>query len=252
MQVFAEVAAEYRLRTANLAGQVALELIVSAGRRWLRTAQEAAVRVSPRRTLRERLIAGEEWDEVAKGGVLFNLRDPQLLRELQQTGGKITAAAQTMLDDFHAVVAREIYRGGQAPGHIAQILDEIFPPTYRNRGMTIARAEMAHAQGLVTHATYERNGVGQKQWFALLDENTRPDHAAAHGQVRAMAQAFDVGGEAIQHPGDPAASAENVINCRCDELPVVDGATALPAQPWTGGYQPLTDAAKTSAAPIAT
>lgn len=242
---------EYRLRAGNLAGRVALEQIVSAGRRAL--AQEAEVRqVSPRRTLRERLIDGEEWNEVAKGGAIFNLRDPALLRELAQRGGQITGTVtRTMLDDLHAVLEREVYRGGQAPGHIAEVLETIFPPTYRNRGLTIARTEMAHAQGLVTHATYERNGVAQKQWFALLDAKTRPDHAAAHGQVRGISAAFDVGGEAMAHPGDPAASAKNVINCRCDELPVVDGTTALPAQPWTGGYQPLTAAAKTSAAPIA-
>jgi SPP1 gp7 family putative phage head morphogenesis protein len=235
-EALASVCSEYRLRTANLAGQWALEAILTSARRWLRNPREAAVQVAPR-TLRERLIAGEEWQQVTEGWV-FNLRDPALLRQLEVRGTQITGeVTSTMLADLRAVLEREVYRGGQAPAHIAEELETIFPATYRNRGLTIARTEIGAAQGLVTHETYERNGVGQKQWMALLDGKTRPAHAEAHGQVRALDEVFTVGGEAMMHPGDPAASPENTVNCRCDELPVIDDSTALPAQPWVGAEE---------------
>jgi hypothetical protein len=37
-----------------------------------------------------------------------------------------------------------------------------------------------------------------------------------------MDQAFEVGGEMLMYPGDPAGSAGNVINCRCAISHVVD------------------------------
>jgi len=244
---------EFRLKTANLAGQAALDKIVATTRRFVRTGEaEARVEEVGKRTLAERLQAGEEWNAVATGGTIFNLRDPALLRELKQRGAGITGdPTTTMMDELHSVLERKMYREGQGPAVVAADLDGVFPPTYAGRAENIARTEMRIAQGIVTHATYEKNGVDQRQWFALLDGNTREEHAAAHGQVRGMDKPFEVGGEAMMHPGDPSASVENIARCRCDELPVIDGESSLPAQPWVGGYQPLTAEARANAAPIA-
>jgi hypothetical protein len=243
---------EFRLKTANLAGQAALDRIVATARRFVRTGEATGrVEEAGKRTLAERLQAGEEWNDVASGGTVFNLRDPRLLRELKQRGTKITGSpTDTMMDELHSVLERKMYREGQGPGVVAADLDGVFPPTYGGRAENIARTEMRIAQGLITHATYEENGVEQRQWFALLDADTRGAHAEAHGQVRHTNEPFEVGGEKMMHPGDPNASIENIARCRCDELPVIDGESSLPAQPWVGGYQPLTDEARANAAPL--
>ena len=55
----------------------------------------------------------------------------------------------------------------------------------------------------------------QKEWIASLDERTRGTHAAVNGTVVEYEEAFNVGGDLMQHPADPAGSASNVINCRC-------------------------------------
>ena len=58
-----------------------------------------------------------------------------------------------------------------------------------------------------------------KTWIsALIPGRTRPDHAAAHGQVRQRAEMYDVGGEKLQYPGDPNGSPGNIINCLCTEV----------------------------------
>lgn len=252
-----EVLRTHHLRAANLSGQVALEQIISganrAGRALEAVMEARAEEAAPATTLAERLIADEaEWNQVSRDFV-FNLRDPNLLRQMGQRGGQITGeVTRGMLDDLHATLETQVYKAGQSPRAIADALGEIFPPTYRNRGENIARTEVAIAQGIITQATYERNGVEQKQWYALLDGDTRPGHAAAHGQVRKISEPFLVDGEGMAHPGDPAASVGNVARCRCDELPVIDGETSLPAQPWAGGYQPNTAAARASSAPVRT
>ena len=55
----------------------------------------------------------------------------------------------------------------------------------------------------------------QKEWISALDERTRATHAAAHGQIVDFDKKFNVGGEMLNHAGDPAGSARNVVNCRC-------------------------------------
>lgn len=55
----------------------------------------------------------------------------------------------------------------------------------------------------------------KKEWISTFDSRTREDHAAANGQVVDMEEDFIVGGERLKYPGDPRASAAQVIRCRC-------------------------------------
>ncbi len=90
------------------------------------------------------------------------------------------------------------------------------------RAATIARTESASSVNQGQLITYSGEGVGKKEWLSVQDDRTRDDHADADGQVVAIDEDFDVGGEALAYPGDPSASAENVCNCRCSMLPVVE------------------------------
>ena len=62
--------------------------------------------------------------------------------------------------------------------------------------------------------------VDRKQWITTLDDRTRPDHAAAHEQVRPKSAAFSVDGEELMAPrlGNIAG---NNINCRCAMVPLI-------------------------------
>lgn len=63
----------------------------------------------------------------------------------------------------------------------------------------------------------------KKEWVASLDDRTRPAHQFADGQIVDIEKPFDVDGEDLMQPGDPAGSAENVINCRCRMITVIVG-----------------------------
>ena len=89
------------------------------------------------------------------------------------------------------------------------------------RASTIARTETHQA------ATYASSQAAQqaeqdfgirlmKEWLPTLDSRTRPDHAAMvnHPPIPLNEQ-FSVGGESMDRPGDPSASTENLVNCRC-------------------------------------
>ena len=58
----------------------------------------------------------------------------------------------------------------------------------------------------------------KKEWLTAIDDRERPSHNAANGQRVDSTEPFIVGGEQLQFPKDPAASAKNRINCRCTIL----------------------------------
>ena len=60
----------------------------------------------------------------------------------------------------------------------------------------------------------------QKQWFhGTVTRMPRLTHLGAAGQIRDVDKPFDVGGEQLMYPRDPAGSAKNTINCGCYSLP---------------------------------
>lgn len=87
----------------------------------------------------------------------------------------------------------------------------------------IARTETVTALNGGTYAgaaaNQERDQVQRwMQWWSTTDERVRPSHWAAHMQVRKLGEKFSVGGHLLDHPGDPTAPADEVINCRCSTL----------------------------------
>lgn len=54
-----------------------------------------------------------------------------------------------------------------------------------------------------------------KKWGTAQDERVRSAHAVAQGQIVDVSKKFSVGGEMLNLPSDPSASAGNRINCRC-------------------------------------
>jgi len=98
-----------------------------------------------------------------------------------------------------------------------------------NNAATIARTEV-----LPSFHEGQLNGMKQsgvvkgKEWLPAYTAMTRPGHYNAE-QVVAINEAFFVApdaagayGEDLEYPGDPSGMAENIINCLCDMLPVVE------------------------------
>lgn len=83
------------------------------------------------------------------------------------------------------------------------------------RTETHAAANYASAESV--RQAEDKLGVKMlKMWLPTLDARTRPDHAAMEGSDPIpMDDKFIVGGEEMDRPGDPSASAEQVIGCRC-------------------------------------
>jgi hypothetical protein len=56
----------------------------------------------------------------------------------------------------------------------------------------------------------------EKFWIATYDNRTRDTHLAVEAQnPKMMNETFQVGAYQMQHPGDPSAGVEEIVNCRC-------------------------------------
>lgn len=91
---------------------------------------------------------------------------------------------------------------------------------WQNRANVITRTETNRAwnAGVLAAAQYYEPPTGRgwvKVWDTDVDGHERPEHKKAEGQTRALTDTFQVGGEDLRFPGDPAGSPWNVINCRC-------------------------------------
>lgn len=69
--------------------------------------------------------------------------------------------------------------------------------------------------------SFRGGGVEAKGWLSQRDGNVRPEHDEADGQEVGIDEAFDVGGEALMYPADPAGSPGNIIRCRCTSSPII-------------------------------
>lgn len=86
------------------------------------------------------------------------------------------------------------------------------------RSRTIARTEMTGAINGGSDLYYQEVGVEKKQWVTAGDENVRPWHAEIEGEIRRVDERFSNG---LDYPGGDGPP-EEVINCRCTFVPVVE------------------------------
>lgn len=84
------------------------------------------------------------------------------------------------------------------------------------RAQRIARTETVNAANVGVMKGAESTGLAlNKIWLTALDGRERATHADANNQKVDQNGKFSVGGALMDHPGDPAGGADNVINCRC-------------------------------------
>lgn len=124
-----------------------------------------------------------------------------------------------------AAVAEAAAAGEGEAGASRRIREALGGGIGRRRARTIARTEIGAAQNAAVTAAGEASGIRYVQvWCSAEDERTRASHVAADGQRREAGEAFEVGGERLERPGDPNGPPELVVNCRCTVLlePVID------------------------------
>lgn len=133
-------------------------------------------------------------------------------------GAKIKAIARTTTADLRRMMKKAFDSGEPENVVIKQGL--LAKGLSAFRATTIARTEIGIASSFASAETIRdmASEVGvklYKTWIAVNDERTREDHSAVDGEMVENSGKFLVGGEYLDRPQDPSASAHNSINCRC-------------------------------------
>lgn len=137
---------------------------------------------------------------------MVNMRSEEINMTTQNDISKILAESQ-----------------GLTSTEIAGKIRTIEPALSAYRAAVIATTE-THSAAMFAENTMTRelstelDVITVKTWVAAEDSRTRPAHVAADGQQVEMEEKFKVGGELLDYPGDPKASAKNIINCRCVQI----------------------------------
>lgn len=116
---------------------------------------------------------------------------------------------------------------GEAIDKIAQRLAATVTDMSHTSAIRNARTMTTSAQNGGRIDSYKRaEGMGIKMlqvWMATLDSRTRHEHRQLDGQKRKVGEPFEVEGEKIFFPGDPAAEPYLTYNCRCTLIGEVEG-----------------------------
>lgn len=116
--------------------------------------------------------------------------------------------------------------GQESTDKIVDEIAKVFVDQARARAETIAVTETVAATNAGISAgaqAVQDDGTGPavdtllKEWITQRDDRVRDMHREADGQSVPHEDAFTVGGEKLQFPGDSSlgASPDNTINCRC-------------------------------------
>jgi hypothetical protein len=140
---------------------------------------------------------------------------------LDQGAEHVTGIDATTVKAIAKVMVTGLQEGWSIP-QIAASLTQDHPFLDFARATLIARTEVIGASNWGSLQGARRMGSPsiRKYWIPTLDGNTRDDHVEAgivynDNNTIALDDSFTVGGEELDFPGDPGASAGNICNCRC-------------------------------------
>lgn len=170
------------------------------------------------------------WDASARDGwqavqdifdlpVSYDVVNPRVVQWMETEGAeKVKDITETTKRALAETIAEGIAQGEGVP-KIRDRVSVVFRQAKGVRAETIARTETHNAVSTGTFETYRAGRVEQKEWLATRDPRTRDSHIDIDREVRPIDQEFSNG---LMYPGAPGPP-EEVINCRCALLPVIEG-----------------------------
>ena len=118
---------------------------------------------------------------------------------------------------------------GEALNDLADRVRDVFNASAA-RATTIARTETQIALNGGAQSRYERElpPEAQLQWLSSRDSKVRDSHAEVDGEMITLGDIYTNG---LGFPCDPSGPPEEIVNCRCYQIPVIQG-IADPLPQW--------------------
>ena len=165
---------------------------------------------------------GVSFDLVDESTVARLMRDPTM--DLHDLMGSVNGKKMAAWNN--RAISGEILQGIVEGDSIDRIAGRITNVTGMDMKAAIrtARTMTTGAENAGREDSYIRAqdmGIKMKQqWVASLDDRTRDSHRLLDGEIREVGEPFSNG---LRFPGDPSGPPEEVYNCRCTLIAVLDG-----------------------------
>ena len=133
---------------------------------------------------------------------------------------KVGATAQAQLN----TALQAGIEAGETTEQLTERVKGVFNSLANAEAKRIAMTETAAAYGFSRHQAMTDAGIEYKSWVSSHGPTVRPAHAEAEERYQdnpiPVDQPFEVDGEQLMYPGDPAGEPGNVINCHCIQIAV--------------------------------
>ncbi|HOX27463.1 MAG TPA: phage portal protein [Candidatus Krumholzibacteria bacterium] len=134
------------------------------------------------------------------------------------------------IDEIKELVAAVVEAAGEEGASIGTVVGKIregWGAWTRSQVETIARTEVGTMYNTSRVEEMGQQEFTKHEWVTSIDEATRTSHEDVDGQIRNIGDPFDLidkDGNPVRmaHPQESGAPAEEVINCRCETIPVVE------------------------------
>jgi len=151
----------------------------------------------------------------------------QVLNFLTQRKQLIRDAAKEVFTQIQDTLSEGLTKG-ETTQQLAARVREAFNGISKERATMIAVTETGAAYGKARHEAMNGLDIPYKQWLTAQDNDVRDTHLSMDEVTISSDEPFrvprkkDDGFDLMMHPCDPTGSAENCINCRCIEIPLME------------------------------
>jgi len=165
----------------------------------------------------------ELHDEIGQPDDPWTLPPASVKDFIADRENKLAGVGDTVFEKIKAALQEGI-DAGESTEKLAARIKAAFNELSNYEARRIAMTETSAAYGFSRNAAMVAAGITHKSWLSNHGPHVRAAHRAAEAlygspeQAIPMNEPFDVGGEALMYPGDPAGSAGNVINCHCIQI----------------------------------
>jgi hypothetical protein len=156
-------------------------------------------------------------DQIIQDLILADI-DNYLATEVGLTITAIGNTSKVLLQNLLKDLVPKIIEQGIGTGAAQTMLRDQIKSAWHSaryyRTERIVRTEVGRAANYGSIKGVRSTGVAQnKHWVSSYSATSRPEHMT--DQMVDIDDLFDIGGESLDFPGDPAGSAAQTINCTC-------------------------------------
>ncbi len=178
--------------------------------------------------LHARIVKQSAAPVLARAGIAWDVTHPLVQTLLDQAGARTGDRLGNTVRPVLQKIVEGAFNDGLPVRDTAALIRSAIGEAAPGQAQMLARTDLNSLNNGGSIMAAGMVGATYKQWLTAEDDRVRDTHAEADGQTVPIDQPFDVGSEALDYPGDPSGSDEEVCNCRCTVI-YVDASEAIAA-----------------------